>query len=70
MTQGTLSILHILSPGTFGGLERVVHGLASGTAARGHSVTVALLVPPGIEDHPLAQDRRAVPCTRHHDAEP
>ena len=34
-------ILHVVAPARFGGLERVVQGLATGHAARGHQVHVA-----------------------------
>ena len=36
-----LVILHVTAPASVGGLERVVQGLASGHAARGHTVHVA-----------------------------
>ncbi|MBI4420470.1 MAG: glycosyltransferase, partial [Gemmatimonadetes bacterium] len=37
-------ILHVLSPGTVGGLERVVEGLARGHRLRGHQVHVASIL--------------------------
>jgi len=40
-----LSLLHILAPGTVGGLESVVALLASSQAAAGHYVRVAAVVP-------------------------
>ena len=39
-----MRILHILAPGGVGGLERVVHALASGQVQRGDQVLVAMVV--------------------------
>lgn len=39
-----MRILHLLAPGGVGGLERVVHALASGQVQRGNEVLVALVV--------------------------
>jgi len=39
-----IKVLHVTAPGAFGGLERVVEMLASGTAAAGHEVTVAAIL--------------------------
>jgi glycosyltransferase involved in cell wall biosynthesis len=41
-----LTVVHVTAPGAFGGLERVVSGLARETAARGHrAIIVAVLTP-------------------------
>jgi glycosyltransferase involved in cell wall biosynthesis len=48
------TILHILAPAAFGGLESVVRTLAGGQVARGNKVHAALVVEPGIEP-PLAE---------------
>ena len=42
--SASLSIVHVLVPAPAGGLERVVHALATGQARRGHQVTVASVV--------------------------
>lgn len=42
-------ILHVVAPGSAGGLEGVVEALASGHQARGHDVHVAAVVDPGGE---------------------
>lgn len=39
-----ISIAHITAPAAFGGLERVVSGLARETAARGHRVVLVLIL--------------------------
>jgi glycosyltransferase involved in cell wall biosynthesis len=46
-----LTILHVLAPAQFGGLESVVRLLATGQRARGHRVIVSANVEPG--SHPL-----------------
>jgi|SRR5882672_1636494 len=43
-------ILHILAPGDFGGLERVVEYLAAGLARRGHEVHVAAVLDAGCRE--------------------
>jgi glycosyltransferase involved in cell wall biosynthesis len=48
-----LSILHLLAPAPFGGLESVVRLLAQGQSARGAKVTVAALVEPRGGTHPF-----------------
>jgi glycosyltransferase involved in cell wall biosynthesis len=54
LARGPLpTILHVLAPAEFGGLESVVHALAAGQAARGIVVHAALVVEPGIRP-PLA----------------
>jgi glycosyltransferase involved in cell wall biosynthesis len=40
----SLKILHLVSPASVGGLERVVHALAIGHRARGHDVRVAAML--------------------------
>lgn len=42
-----MKILHLMAPGSAGGLERVVEGLATGHAQDGHDVSVAAVVPRG-----------------------
>lgn len=49
----TFSILHVLAPAPFGGLESVVRGLALGHHERGHRVRVAALTAEGESSHPL-----------------
>jgi poly-gamma-glutamate synthesis protein (capsule biosynthesis protein) len=43
-TRGALSILHVVAPARFGGLESVVRLLAAGQLRRGHSVRVAAVL--------------------------
>jgi glycosyltransferase involved in cell wall biosynthesis len=66
-------ILHLVAPGTFGGLERVVQLLASGLRASGHEVHVAGIVAEttateaffaplsaaGVQTHPIVVSDRA-----------
>src|SRR5437867_5289137 len=66
-------ILHIVAPAEFGGLERVLHGLACGLRRAGHEVHVAgVLTGPGpspsfltplaaadVQTHPLVVPARA-----------
>lgn len=56
MRTQRLRIAHALAPAPFGGLERVVRGLALGQAARGHDVSVCAVLEPGSEDHPFLAD--------------
>ena len=42
-----LSILHVVAPARFGGLESVIRLLVGGQIARGHSVCVAVILSPG-----------------------
>ncbi len=51
LRAANLSIVHVLAPAAAGGLERVVHALATGQARRGHRVTVASVVTEA--DHPF-----------------
>jgi glycosyltransferase involved in cell wall biosynthesis len=46
--QPALRIVHVLAPAQFGGLERVVRGLAAGLGSRGHDIHVASVV--GVND--------------------
>lgn len=49
-----LRVLHVLAPGSVGGLESVVLALASGHARAGHVVRVACVLPQGTGDeHPF-----------------
>jgi poly-gamma-glutamate synthesis protein (capsule biosynthesis protein) len=50
---GPLSILHVVAPAHFGGLESVLRELAAGHVRRGHTVRVALVLSPGDQPHPL-----------------
>ena len=52
LEQG-LSILHVVAPAPFGGLESVLHGLATGHLTRGYAVQVATIVSPGPAPHPF-----------------
>ncbi len=47
------SVLHLLAPADFGGLESVVLTLTRGQLAAGHRVMVAAFVQPGRIDHPF-----------------
>ena len=49
------SILHILAPAPFGGLEQVVRGLARGQRETGHDVHVAAIVEAGELVHPFVE---------------
>ena len=44
----------MVAPAPFGGLESVLRALASGHTRRGHTVRVAVVVPPGKAPHPFA----------------
>ena len=52
-SQDCLTILHITAPAAVGGLESVVHALATGHRDRGHVVHVAAAIPPDEHDHPF-----------------
>lgn len=55
MTLRPLGVLHLAAPAKHGGLERVLIELGRAQTARGHAVTVALvLVPADERDHPVA----------------
>lgn len=49
------SILHVVAPAAFGGLETVLRALASGLARRGHRVKVAVVITPDDSSHPFAR---------------
>lgn len=51
-----LTIAHITAPAAFGGLESVVHGLATGFGARGHDVHVVAVFDRGGPVTPLPLD--------------
>ena len=53
-----MKLVHVLAPATFGGLERVVHALATGQQHRGHSVHVIMLLEPGIAEPLIAAQLR------------
>jgi len=48
-----MRILQVAAPARFGGLERVVHALATGQRARGHDVQVVSLITPEDADTPF-----------------
>jgi len=50
-----IGVLHIVAPTEVGGLERVVHALASGQRAAGHRVVVAAVLGRSAADHPFVQ---------------
>ncbi|HMA24319.1 MAG TPA: glycosyltransferase [Gemmatimonadaceae bacterium] len=58
-----MKVVHVLAPATFGGLERVVHALATGQQRRGHDVHVILLLESGVAEPLIAEQLRdgAVP---------
>ncbi len=53
MASAAPSVLHLLAPADFGGLESVVLTLARGQMASGHRVMVATFIAPGRSDHPF-----------------
>jgi glycosyltransferase involved in cell wall biosynthesis len=53
------SVLHLLAPATFGGLESVVTTLARGQIDAGQRVNVAAFIEPGRTDHPFVETLRA-----------
>jgi poly-gamma-glutamate synthesis protein (capsule biosynthesis protein) len=53
--QAALSILHVVAPARFGGLESVVRLLAAGQLRRGHSVRVVAVVSSFDSTHPFVQ---------------
>lgn len=55
MSQSGLSVLHLLAPAPFGGLEAVVERLAAGQAERGTDVRVGAVVEPGAGRHPFVE---------------
>jgi glycosyltransferase involved in cell wall biosynthesis len=67
-----LSLIHVVAPAPFGGLEQVVHALATGQLAAGHAVRVVALIDQGpvpplverLEAAGLPVER--VACGRHY----
>jgi glycosyltransferase involved in cell wall biosynthesis len=59
------TILHVVAPATFGGLEQVVHSLAAGQQSRGSSVHVAALVGLGAPEPMMISPLRAAGVTVH-----
>src|SRR2546422_654954 len=55
----SMVILQILAPAEFGGLERVVQGLARGLRRRGHEMHVAAVLDGGRQQHPFLGALRA-----------
>lgn len=53
MRERPLSVLHLLAPADFGGMESVVVSLAHAQSAAGHRVAVAALIPPREGQHPF-----------------
>src|SRR5438094_9382275 len=51
--DGAIGVLHIAAPCEAGGLERVVHALATAQRRAGHRVSVGAVLPNGREDHPF-----------------
>lgn len=56
--SSALTVVHVLAPAPFGGLERVVESLTSGLGDRGHRVHVVAVVTPGPEEHPFVTSLR------------
>jgi len=53
--RSKLRILHVVAPARFGGLERVVWGLARGQRDRGHAVELMTILDPDTTPHPFVQ---------------
>jgi glycosyltransferase involved in cell wall biosynthesis len=53
-----MKLVHVLAPATFGGLERVVHALATGQQHRGHDVHAIMLLEPGTAEPLIATQLR------------
>src|SRR5437879_302447 len=51
--EGTIGVPHTAAPCEAGGLERVVHALATAQRRAGHRVSVVAVLPNGREDHPF-----------------
>ncbi len=56
--SGRFSVVHVVAPGTFGGLEGVLQALAKGHAARGHDVHVVAVLDRRVDEYPLIADLR------------
>jgi glycosyltransferase involved in cell wall biosynthesis len=54
-----LRIVHLCAPAGVGGLERIVEGLGAGLNDRGHEVSVAAVVDPGVDDPPFLKTLEA-----------
>jgi len=63
LSRRPLSILHVVAPADFGGLESVVRELTAGHVRHGHTVRVALVLSPGSQPHPLVLALEAVGAT-------
>lgn len=61
----TLTILHVVAPAPFGGLETVLRSLTAGQLAQGHRAHVAAVVVPAEANHPFVQLLRSdgIPVT-------
>jgi glycosyltransferase involved in cell wall biosynthesis len=64
-SRARLSVLHVLAPGSFGGLEQVVQMLAVGHAELGHDVHVAALVTESSDAHPFTRRLAGGPVNVH-----
>jgi len=53
-----MKLVHVLAPAAFGGLERVVHALATGQLHRGHDVHVVMLLEPDTSEPSIAAQLR------------
>ena len=53
-----MKLVHVLAPAAFGGLERVVHALATGQMRRGHDVHVVMLLEPDTAEPLIAAQLR------------
>ena len=60
-----LTILHVAAPTMVGGLEQVIHALATGHTAAGHSVYVAAILDANERDHPFVRDLAAAGVRVH-----
>lgn len=58
-TRPALSILHVLAPSAAGGLESVVHALATGQVRSGHAVGVIAIETPGADVSGFSASLRA-----------
>jgi len=62
---GRLRLCYLVAPGFVGGLERVVHGLALGHAARGHEVHVLAVLAPSLAREPFLAAFDGSPVSVH-----
>jgi glycosyltransferase involved in cell wall biosynthesis len=56
-------VMHLFAPARFGGLESVVHALATGQLERGHSVSIVALLETGIAEPPVVANLREAGAT-------